>query len=348
MNIASIGAWGRNYGDRAIERGVMKALSGHAVTPIDCQSVTFHDADRAKYMNRTFDAVVVGGGGLLWDKPELKSRSGWQWQVTMEFLEALRIPIIVWGIGWTRFSHDEDTTGYAPEFAETLGWLTEHADAFTVRNHETAIVLDRLGISVPGRVGIVDDVAFGAPWGRPGMPIGQVLALCWASDKKPWRWPSAQAEEEALQNVADTARTLGMTVRVVEHIAGMDGGVRQTLRAMGARIESVEESHSWLYPAMINHVKDWARIAYSTASVVLSMRKHGMLIPAAMGVPVVAMGNLSEVQWLADGIGAPFVPPGAGLDEYVRAVKYAAPIEEKYLLRGRRSNALLRETVDNL
>lgn len=343
-----IGAWGRNYGDRAIQWAVREATGADwGITSSDCQSTQWTTREQAEWANAKLDAVLVGGGGLLWDKPELNSVSGWQWQVTPAFLEALRIPVVVWGIGWTAFPTLKDLTGTHPMFAPTLCWLTEHAAAFTVRNPETCDHLGALGIATD-RVQVVADPALGAPW-EPWRGGSDVLALCWASDKADWRWAGGRyGEALALYHVAWAASALGLRVRIVPHIEKLDERARTLLGSWGVLHDKLDDTRPDLYPPTCECVREWASAAYGDVRVVVSMRKHGMLIPASMGAPVVGLGQLAEVGYLARQIGVPMLHEGDEQDTVTRLIREAQPVDTDNVTWARQCNALLAETLAGL
>ena len=345
FRVAHVGAWGRNFGDRAIQWGVQQALGvdDWVIYPYDCQRVAHYDADQARALTESVDVILVGGGGLLWDKPELRSVSGWQWQVTMEFLEALRVPVVVWGVGWTAFPTDDDRTGQAPAFRETLSWLVENAAAFTARNPQTRAMLDLHGVEVE-RVDVAADPALGAPWNR-WRGGGGVLALCWASDKPAWRWDDPDDERRALHAVVTAAKELGLTLRLVPHLAGTDERVRGYLRDEGVNFQDVERDAPHLYPATLERVEEWARLSYVDADVVVSMRKHGMLIPAGMGAPVLGLGELPEVEYLAQMLGVQVVRAGDTQEQVTRRIRQAKPVEEGEVAWARMCNGALADTL---
>lgn len=50
-------------------------------------------------VNETFDAVVIGGGGIFPRRTNATPASGWQWNITTDLLKRLKKPIIVFGAG---------------------------------------------------------------------------------------------------------------------------------------------------------------------------------------------------------------------------------------------------------
>ena len=343
-----IGAWGRNYGDRAIQWAMREAIGRDwDVTYADCQSTRWLSPDAARRASEEYDVVLVGGGGLLWDKPELNSPSGWQWQVSPVFLHALRVPVVVWGIGWTAFPTREDQTGAHPMFVPTLRWLLEHAAAFTVRNPETRDHLGALGL-VADSLDVVADPALGGPW-NAWHGGTDTLALCWASDKTPWRWTRGDyGAALMLHKLVVAAEELGLRIRLVPHIAALDGVVEGLLSRWGVDFDNIEATHPELYPPTVEQVRAWADAAYGDARVVVGMRKHSVLIPASMGAPVVGLGQLAEVGYLAGQIGVGMIHEADDTATVVRRIAHATPVDADNVTWARQCNALLAETLAGL
>ncbi|MDQ3738013.1 MAG: polysaccharide pyruvyl transferase family protein, partial [Actinomycetota bacterium] len=83
-------------------------------------------------INESFDAVVVGGGGLFLRDTNPNPNSGWQWNIPMAMLRRLRKPIIVFAVGYNRFPGQED---FDDIFGEHLALCLEKSCFFGLRNH---------------------------------------------------------------------------------------------------------------------------------------------------------------------------------------------------------------------
>ena len=75
-----------------------------------------------KYINRTADAVVVGGGGLFLSDTNPNRESGWQWRISLDMLEQLEVPLIVFAVGYNRFYGQPD---FEPPFSEHVARTIE-------------------------------------------------------------------------------------------------------------------------------------------------------------------------------------------------------------------------------
>lgn len=85
-----------------------------------------------KYINRTADAVVVGGGGLFLSDTNPNRESGWQWRISLDMLEQLEVPLIVFAVGYNRFYGQPD---FEPPFSEHVARTIEKSVFFGLRNH---------------------------------------------------------------------------------------------------------------------------------------------------------------------------------------------------------------------
>ena len=61
------------------------------------------DASIIQWMNKTFDVMVLGGGGLLLPDTNPNMESCWQWPVSSQLISEIHIPIYVVGLGYNLF-----------------------------------------------------------------------------------------------------------------------------------------------------------------------------------------------------------------------------------------------------
>lgn len=96
-----------------------------------------------RYINRTADAVVLGGGGLFLSDTNPNRESGWQWRISLDMLDQLEVPLIVFAVGYNRFYGQPD---FEPPFAEHVSRTIEKSIFFGLRNHGS---IDRVSTYVP-------------------------------------------------------------------------------------------------------------------------------------------------------------------------------------------------------
>jgi polysaccharide pyruvyl transferase WcaK-like protein len=97
------------------------------------QAWTEFSIEDARRVNREFDGIVIGGGGLLLRDQAGSdvSNSGWQWNSTVEAVRAIDIPLIVFAIGYNRFRGQDD---FDPVFREHIDALASRTNFFGLRN----------------------------------------------------------------------------------------------------------------------------------------------------------------------------------------------------------------------
>jgi len=81
-------------------------------------------------INRS-DYLIIGGGGVLLPDSNLNSISGWQWAIDAKYLREIKVPIIVFAIGYNFFKGQKNTE----LFVKSLETLVRKADFFSLRNH---------------------------------------------------------------------------------------------------------------------------------------------------------------------------------------------------------------------
>lgn len=77
------------------------------------------------------DLLVVGGGGLLLSDTFRNTVSDWQWGISAELINRIKIPIVVYSIGYNRFRGQRD---FNPIFNKTLAKLVDKSIFFSLRN----------------------------------------------------------------------------------------------------------------------------------------------------------------------------------------------------------------------
>ncbi|MDH3709149.1 MAG: polysaccharide pyruvyl transferase family protein [Cyclobacteriaceae bacterium] len=84
--------------------------------------------------------LLVGGGGLLLPDSNPNSKSGWQWAVSRQELDAIEVPIVVYGIGYNYF------LGQEPQelFVKSLIHIIKKSKFFSLRNHGSINAVKKL------------------------------------------------------------------------------------------------------------------------------------------------------------------------------------------------------------
>lgn len=122
-----------NAGDTLLFPAV-RELFQKKVGGIDFTLLNVHQPvteDTIKMINQ-HDGLIIGGGGLFLVDTNPNKISGWQWPCPIELLEEIKVPIIVFGVGYNRFRNQED---FSEQFKKSIQKLVEKSTFFGLRNH---------------------------------------------------------------------------------------------------------------------------------------------------------------------------------------------------------------------
>jgi polysaccharide pyruvyl transferase WcaK-like protein len=94
------------------------------------KKVTINDIE---YINRNYDAVLIGGGGLFLKDQKNASNfsSGWQWNIKSDLINKINVPIVVFGVGFNKFRGQSD---FRKEFISSVQALKRQSIFFGLRN----------------------------------------------------------------------------------------------------------------------------------------------------------------------------------------------------------------------
>jgi len=306
------GGWGRNYGDLAIQAGMMVTLYemagrfGETISfvPIDLKQNSPLDLDFINLINHKGDMLLVGGGGLLMQGDGFRTRSGWQFNIDKDDLDRLDIPLVIYGIGYNLFP------GHEKIFDDSIFahiWKTHKiSKLFSVRDLGTKQWLVEHGIK---DIDVIPDPAMFCPRYLPNSNIQSQLCvgLCWAGDRMDQRFPPYGNDEHIIKKVSDILLEFlekqgGGRVVYIPHVGEYDWkGAELFEQYLGDSFCNVAEEFPSLFPESLAQVPLLVGI-YSMMDVVVGMRGHSNIIPYSQGVPVIGFGIHQKNQFFADSV----------------------------------------------
>ena len=312
-----VGGWNRNYGDFAIQAGLERMLRRVSsvpliFVPVDCQKTWFHPAliDR---LNAKADLLLVGGGGMIFNRPEDDSRSGWQFNIDLQNLDRIRVPLVVHGVGFNRFHYDP--SGFRPQMNDHLRATQEKAALFSTRNQGTREELIRRGLD-GGEIQVLPDSGMfvaPSPIEIPGLEAGGLtIGLNWAGDRVEQRWP--EPPEETARDVARSLATAlrevlaargGGRVLWVPHLMEIDRHMHDVVEeVLGEALIDLETAMARIYPPSLHQAPFLAEI-YRRCDLVVGMRGHANIVPFGVGSRVIGLGSHNKNRFFLDEIGEP-------------------------------------------
>lgn len=257
------------------------------------------DQSMVKLANAKYDFLLVGGGGMLLRDQQGASTaaSGWQWNISVNNLRELDIPIIVFAIGYNRFRGQPD---FDPPFSEHINLLASKSIFFGLRNygsiHKLSIYLDPTLVktlsfqpcptTVLGSHNLV-------PNDLPTDLSQPIVAFNYGSDRTSTRFTSPEQLEFFLGSICSAlqeASSLGFTVHLANHKPD-DSVVASELTARGIDFKIID-----LYKSTYEDICNY----YRNISAVLAMRGHSQMIPFGLDKPVFTLVSHPKMQYFVE------------------------------------------------
>jgi len=258
------------------------------------------DADAT---NRHHDGLVIGGGGLLLRDQAGSdvANSGWQWNSSIEAVNALKLPVVVFAIGYNRFRGQDD---FDPVFTDHIRALADRSGFFGLRNHGSIRALrhylrpdqaDRLAHQYCPTTVIWQlyeaQRSAALEHDRKG---ARVLAFNAAFDRAHLRF--GEKADGVLGQVARAVRRAedrGWRITVAAHKT-MDREIEPHLDAAGVSYDTVD-----LTDASPVEVMDF----YARVDLAMGMRGHAQMIPFGLRRPVLSLISHDKMRYFLDDIG---------------------------------------------
>lgn len=297
----------RNAGDTLLFPVVRKAFE-NMLGPCDWelrqawQPFSREDAYR---INPKFDAVVIGGGGLLL-RDQVGSNvtnSGWQWNSTVDAVESLAIPIFVFAIGYNRFRGQED---FDPVFTDHIRALAIRAKFFGLRNTGSINALKRYLLPEQQHVLKRQLCPTNVLWQlypeyrelaeSHDAKKSRVLTFNAAFDRAHLRF--GEKHDEALMNVAHALRMAqerDWTILVAAH-KEMDRQIEPFLDHAGVAYDTVD-----LTDADPEEIISF----YAQVDLAMGMRGHAQMIPFGLRRPIMSIISHDKMRFFLDDIQKP-------------------------------------------
>ena len=93
--------------------------------------VTERDIDE---INNQSDAIIIGGGGVFLKDQQGSdaNNSGWQWNCKVDLIAKIKVPIIMFAVGYNRFRGQEE---FNQNFSKSLIEISKKSPFFSLRNN---------------------------------------------------------------------------------------------------------------------------------------------------------------------------------------------------------------------
>ena len=242
-------------------------------------------------------ALIIGGGGLFLKDTNQNEISGWQWPISKELLEHIRVPVYVLGVGYNRFRNQED---FSPCFYENVTALVQKSSFFGLRNHGSVnAVREFLPDSLKSKVAyfpcattVISKIFSMGPY-KAEKPM---IAINCAFDRENLRF--GQRKDYILRCIAKTAKNLSSDYDILCYLhCEQDVEMCRYMDEQDVSYGIVKLFESQSELDMIE--------AYSLPSLVIGMRGHSQMVAFGCGTPTLSIISHNKIKWFLDDIEHP-------------------------------------------
>ncbi len=283
-----------NIGDYALGIGVKNLLRQYLevdlIAETNLQGTVFNEYF-IDVINKNYDLLLIGGGGIIhgahWP-------NGWFWLIDKENIRKIKIPFIVYGVGYNYFKDEQGIPAHGVEhLKETLA----NAAYFSIRNDGSYERLkDQTGIDVPEIPDPGFFVHLNTEYGREEKQPYVILQL--ANDKPEYRFGKEGEREKFVDRMKAVVQHISQRYKVIlaPHVLH-DVSISEQVAA------NMDNVKVWDFGKYAFDHSDQAVAFYKHAEYVLAMRGHGQIVPICFNVPVISLENHPKHRGLMEKLG---------------------------------------------
>ncbi|QJP33001.1 polysaccharide pyruvyl transferase family protein [Nonlabens sp. Ci31] len=286
--------------------------AGDVLLPIVLQDTWQHEFGKIDWINQKVysevdielvnrinesNGVVIGGGGLFLRDTNPNEISGWQWPCSIEMLNQIKVPVILYAVGYNRFRGQEE---FEPFFTENICAFAEKATYIGLRNYGSINAIENylperlhnklrfqpcmttfIAQLYPNEFNYDDKqnfIAFNAAFDRSHLRFGEKIG-------------------DILSKTAQVLKELSIIIPIkfYSHLPS-DDAIIPFLQSYEVPFELVNLHQK--------HPKEIIE-AYVRPKLVIGMRGHAQMIPFGCKTPILSIVSHDKLQWFLDDIGKP-------------------------------------------
>lgn len=311
MRILALSGMGSNLGDQAIAQGFLRLLAADADShsyPVDVDLCFLYetriDESNIDAVREHYDAVILAGGGSIYHRPDDDTIGGWGFDVDPAVLDRMP-PYAVTAVG---YNHVGDEPHFPERTAAHLTAVMNGAESFTFRDLESQSRVANMVLTPSTYTSATPDMAIHVrprpeaagrlDWTRP------TVAVCLRLDRARERVGDIDRYVNTVGTALRTLHRSGHQILYVTHLRSeADDHVLEALREHMS-VTALHEEVPELYRQASLANPDILAGVYRWCSVVLGQRMHSLVIPWAVGTPVVRLtSSVKTSDWVADYLG---------------------------------------------
>lgn len=239
------------------------------------------------------DAVIIGGGGLFLKDTNRNENSGWQWNCSLDCLCSIKVPIILFGIGYNRFRNQPE---FIPVFKKHINAIARRSVFFGMRNNGSVkktrqYLLPSLQSQIsfqPCPTTLITKMYGGAP-----VKFRKHLTFNLAFDRESLRY--GNKKEPISRQIASVMRYYSRRkweIEVITHCPN-DGEITDYINSQYSLSRLCYQSPE----TIIKH--------YRNIPITIGMRGHAQLIPFGCGNPIISLISHDKLVYFLEDIRHP-------------------------------------------
>lgn len=241
------------------------------------------------------DILIIGGGGLFLPDSNPNKISGWQWAVSKEQISNVKVPVIIFSVGFNYFKEQH----ISALFIESIHSLVMHAAFVGLRNMGSVRAIrdiltdERLREKVvyqPCTTTLISKM-YGFEKKNNGKRIGVNIAF----DRRERRF--GKDEAAILKQVAKAVCKMKEMGYQITYIAHSD----EDLNFLGY-LDA--ENVNYKVKNLTNKLPGEVVRCYKKMDLVMGMRGHAQMIPFGVGCRIISLGTHDKMRWFLEDIHA--------------------------------------------
>lgn len=296
-----------NAGDTALSQCVRKVLEKNFMIKWNLISVNKKVTKHViRYVNKS-EALIIGGGGLFLPDTNANKNSGWQWAIKTKDIENIKVPILIYSVGYNFFK------GQEPDviFLNNLKALCKKASFIGLRNMGSVLAIksllsDELGRKIVYQPCITTLIRKVYENAIPPKQRSYNIAVNMAFDREKMRYGGKK--DKILNQISLFCKFLiekGYHLILLYHM-DEDKKIKPYIDKYNLKYEEVNLTSA--FPDQIFRF-------YNNIEMVIGMRGHAQMIPFGLNCEIISLGTHDKIRWFLEDIDA--------LDWYVDLIENA-------------------------
>lgn len=293
-HISYYSGW-ENAGDTVLSKCVRDLFNLQFNIGWELQKITDHVTENKLQQIEASRFLVLGGGGVLLPDSNANNISGWQWAISKSDLQSIKVPMLIFGIGYNYFA------GQKPSglFIENLNVLIQKSDFFGLRNRGSINKINKLTQNKfknkvrfqPCPTTIIRMLNPNLPQKVKSKNIGVNLAY----DRYEKRF--GKNIYLIINQIAKALKVLSEKGYSIYNICHLESDRKFELTLNYHQISYKTVNLQYALPEKVYKF-------YNNMELVMGMRGHAQMIPFGLNCKILSLGSHDKLKWFLEDIEA--------------------------------------------